>query len=200
MPCRRQSASTSLKKPGGGTIMPPSDWIGSRKSAATSPGGTGPAKSSSRCSSAAPRRCRFGAAVAIGVRIRDQRQPFGLGDARLHRMAGNRHRAGRAAVIGAAEGDDARPAGRRHDGPRHGLVGVGARMAEPDAAPRALRHDGEKLFRELDRRRVRRREMARAGLARARGRPPRESPDANGRGSPRPRRRRNREAAGRRRR
>ena len=80
-------------------------------------------------------------------------------------MARDRHRAARSAVIGAVKGEDARPARRGHDRARHGLVGVRAGMAEPDAAPRALRHDREQPLGELDGRQVRRREVAGAGLA-----------------------------------
>lgn len=61
-------------------------------------------------------------------------------------MAGNAHGADGAAVIGPVERKDARPAGGGDDDPGDRLIGVGAGMAEPDAAAGALRHERKQLF------------------------------------------------------
>jgi hypothetical protein len=84
---------------------------------------------------------RVYAPVAVGVRVGDQRQPFRFRCVGLSRMAGDSHGARRAAVIGAAEGDDASPSSRRHHCARNGLVSIRAGMPKPDAAACSLWHD-----------------------------------------------------------
>ena len=72
MPWRAQSRASRAKNPGGGTIRPPSAWIGSRKNAATSSGGQVVANSSSTCANTAspvgsPLEGRYGSGYGTSV-------------------------------------------------------------------------------------------------------------------------------------
>ncbi len=91
-------------------------------------------------------RCGFRAARSIGIGIGDKAEAGGLFDAALCWVPGNSHRPDRATVIGTLEGDDARAAGCRNHRAGDGFVRVRARMAEPDTAGGALRHQREQLL------------------------------------------------------
>ena len=76
--------------------------------------------------------------VGVGV---GQQQQAGPGQRVGHRrVARDAHRARHAAVVGADEGDEAGAAGRGLQHAGGSIVGVGARMAEPDASLGVSRH------------------------------------------------------------
>ena len=199
MPWRRQRSARAGRKPGGGTRRPPSAWIASTITAAVSVGGQTVARRwSSWASAASPDRAREVRPVRVGIGQQEQAGPWrrmGLGG-----VAGDRHREGGAAVIGADEGDDAPPAGRGLDRAHHGLVGVRSGMAEPDPTVAAAGRDrqqplGQRHGRLVDQGQERWRPASPTRPAP----PPRPGPDGRGPGWPRPRRRRSPPPAARRR-
>ena len=161
-PAARHASCTARRKPSGGTTSPPSERIGSTIRQATLP------------VASAPDRCEGGG--GIGLDRRRGQGGTGSGTARapgpdrrvagLDLLAGDAHRQSQPAVVAVLERDDGAPARRMPAGAQGDVVGVGAGMAEIDAAlPAALggRHPGEQILGEADRVRVDRGEAARTG-------------------------------------
>ncbi len=92
-------------------------------------------------------------AIRVGVGQEQDARPWQR--VRHRSVAADAHRAGEVAVIGADEGDEARAAGRRGKDAHGAVVGVGARMAEPDAPFVLSGRDLQELFGQRDGRLVR---------------------------------------------
>ena len=98
----------------------------------------------------------------VGVGVGQQHQA-GPGQRVGHRrVARDAHRARHATVVGADEGNEAGAASRRLQHAGGGIVGVGARMAVPDASLGVSRHRLQQRLGEGRRRLVRIHEQARA--------------------------------------
>ena len=116
MPCSAHQSATRARKPGGGTMKPPSPWIGSMITAAVLSSPTWACTSRHELVERLVRAVLRAGRPAVRV---GHRHPVDLVGERAeavlvrHVLRGQRHRQVGAAVVGVVERDDRRPAGVR---------------------------------------------------------------------------------------